>query len=84
MGQWDRVIASKVVGPVETFEFVNVRSHPYWWVRLDLELLSSMLSVPSCCKKELHRTRSPPKGMLIGCSQSVAAFLLYLYIWGLW
>ena len=48
MGQWDRVIASKVVGPVETFEFVNVRSHPYRWVRLDLVLLSSMLSVPSC------------------------------------
>ena len=48
MGQWDRVIASQVVGSVETFEFVNVRSHPYRWVRLDLVLLSSMLSVPSC------------------------------------
>ena len=52
MGQWDRVVASKVVGLVEIFEFVNVRSHPYRWVRPDLVPVSSMLSLPSCCKKK--------------------------------
>ena len=47
MRHWDREVASKVVGPVETCEFDNVGFHPYRLVSLDILSPSSMHSVPS-------------------------------------